>query len=145
MIVRKVEASDIEQLIILMTEFRMFYNQEPYQDELRTFIRNRINNKDSEIFVAVIDDKLVGYTQLFPSFSTINLCKIWILNDLYISATFRRKGIAAYLIETVFKFSEQNQIKHVWLLTGDDNTKAQELYKKKGFTSTNFKHYVCHI
>lgn len=142
MIIRKVDISDLDQLISLITEFRRFYGQETNQSELRIFIKNRIDNKDSEIFVATIDGQLVGYTQLFPSFSMIKLCKIWILNDLFVSKPFRGKGVASELIETVLRCSKQDQRKQVWLLTGNDNINAQKLYLKKGFINTKFKHYV---
>ncbi|MCG6191024.1 GNAT family N-acetyltransferase [Maribellus maritimus] len=145
MIIRKAELSDIKELTRLMMELRTFYQQESKPEELQTFIKSRINNRDSVIFVAEENNKLVGYVQLFPSFSTIKLSEIWVLNDLFVLKSFRGKGVASQLVDTVLKFSEKGQRKQVWLLTGNDNKKAQRLYKRKGFINTKFKHYVFNI
>ena len=145
MIIRKAELSDIKELTRLMMEFQAFYQQESKTEELQNFIESRINNRDSVIFVAEENNKLVGYAQLYPSFSTIKLSDIWILNDLFILESFRKKGVASQLIDTVLEFSEEGQRKQVWLLTGSDNKQAQQLYNRKGFINTKFKHYVCNI
>lgn len=142
MIIRKATLSDVVPLIVLITEFRKFYKQESNPEKLQTFLEERIHKEDSEILVAVVENQLAGYAQLFPSFSTIKLNKIWILNDLFVLEAFRGKGIASLLIKTILKFSKATQRKQVWLLTGNDNKSAQQLYSKLGFNNTKFKHYV---
>ena len=142
MIIRKATYTDIPSLVVLMTEFRKFYNQESNTEKVQSFLKDRLDKADSTVFVAVLEDKLVGYTQLFPSFSTIKLEKIWILNDLFVSEKFRGLGVASKLLTRVFKFSQETHRHQVWLLTGNDNKKAQHLYQKIGFNNTKFKHYV---
>ncbi len=126
-------------------KFRAFYQQESNHRELQTFIKSRITNEDSVIFVAEENNELIGYAQLYPSFSTIKLSNIWILNDLFVLESFRGKGVASELIETVLSFSVKEQRKQVWLLTETDNKRAKQLYKRKGFINTKFEHYVCNI
>lgn len=145
MIIRKAELSDIKELTPLMVEFRAFYQMESNQEELQAFIKNKINNRDSVIFVAEESNALIGYVQLYSSFSTIKLSDIWILNDLFVWEFFRGKGVASQLIDTVLGFSEKGQRKQVWLLTENDNKRARQLYKRKGFINTKFEHYVCNI
>ena len=142
MILRKATATDIPYLVVLMTEFRKFYQQASTTEEVQFFLKDRLEKADSVIFVAVLEDKLVGYTQLFPSFSTIKLKKIWILNDLFVSEKFRGLGVASQLLTRVLKFSQETHRHQVWLLTGNENKKAQQLYRKIGFNNTKFKHYV---
>ncbi len=142
MIIRKATPTDIPSLVILMTEFRKFYNQTSTKEEVQSFLKDRLDKADSTIFVAVLEDKLVGYTQLFPSFSTIKLEKIWILNDLFVSEKFRGLGVASQLLTSVLKFSQETHRHQVWLLTGNHNKSAQQLYRKIGFNNTKFKHYV---
>ncbi|WP_417888135.1 GNAT family N-acetyltransferase [Zunongwangia sp.] len=142
MIIRKATHTDIPSLVILMNNFRKFYQQESNTEEVKSFLKERMDKGNSVIFVAILEDKLVGYTQLFPSFSTIKLEKIWILNDLFISEKFRGLGVASQLLTRVLKFSQETHRHQVWLLTGNDNKSAQHLYRKIGFTNTKFKHYV---
>ena len=145
MIIRKAELSDVKELTKLLSEFRAFYHQESNPDELQAFIKNRIKNRDSVIFVAAQNNELVGYAQLFPSFSTIKLSEIWILNDLFVLKSFRGKGVASEIINTVLRYAEMGQRRQVWLLTGSDNKHAQQFYNRKGFINTKFKHYVYNI
>ncbi len=108
MIIRKAELSDIKELTRLMMEFLAFYQQESKTEEVQNFIESRINNRDSVIFVAEENNKLVGYAQLYPSFSTIKLSDIWILNDLFVLESFRRTGVASQLIDTVLGFRKKD-------------------------------------
>ena len=142
MTVRRATHLDITALMVLMNEFRKFYKQESNPEEVESFLNDRINKEDSVIFVAVLEDQLLGYTQLFPSFSTIKLEEIWILNDLFVSEQFRGLGVASQLLTSVLEFSKATHRQQVWLLTGNDNKKAQQLYHKIGFNNTKFKHYV---
>nr|WP_321356402.1 GNAT family N-acetyltransferase [uncultured Draconibacterium sp.] len=145
MIIRNAKLSDITELTRLMMKFRAFYQQKSNHEELQTFIKSRITNDDSVIFVVEGNNELIGYAQLYPSFSTIKLSDIWILNDLFVLESFRDKGVASQLIDTVLGFSEKGQRKQVWLLTENDNKRARQLYKRKGFINTKFEHYVCNI
>ena len=64
----------------------MFYRQDSDLEGAKVFLRNRIERKESVIFVAVEDDEYIGFTQLYPSFSSISMKELWILNDLFVQA-----------------------------------------------------------
>jgi len=57
----------------------------------------------------------------------------WILNDLYVAPDFRRRGIAAALLERAIDLAKTTDAKGLTLMTGVDNTAAQRLYEQMGF------------
>ena len=67
----------------------MFYRQDSDLEGAKVFLRNRMERKESVIFVAVEDGEYIGFTQLYPSFSSISMKELWILNDLFVQAAKR--------------------------------------------------------
>ncbi|MEO1522663.1 MAG: hypothetical protein AAFU78_18045 [Cyanobacteria bacterium J06633_2] len=69
----------------LFDNYCVFYQQPSDLNAAKTFLRDRLQNSDSAIFVAVEDAlQIVGFTQLYPSFSSVSMERIWILNDLFV-------------------------------------------------------------
>ena len=79
------------------------------------------------------DDKPLGFTQLYPSFSSVSARRTWILNDLYVAAAARRRGVARYLMEVAHAHSMETGALRVTLSTARDNTPAQALYDSLGY------------
>jgi ribosomal protein S18 acetylase RimI-like enzyme len=75
----------------------------------------------------------VGFTQLYPAFSSGRMSKNWILNDLYVDAGYRARGIGKQLIETANQFARTDGAKFVKLETAYDNKIAQSVYEGIGF------------
>jgi ribosomal protein S18 acetylase RimI-like enzyme len=59
--------------------------------------------------------------------------KNWILNDLYVSADYRKQGIGAALIDTAMNFAREDSAAYLALSTAVDNYTAQSLYEAIGF------------
>lgn len=120
-------------------------------------MRERIENNESEIFVATYFDKntdqnagnnsekkLVSFVQLYPIFSSTNLKRFWLLNDLFIDENFRGKGISISLIDTAKKLAIQTNSVGLMLETAKDNVEGNHLYPKTGFkldTKHNFYYW----
>jgi ribosomal protein S18 acetylase RimI-like enzyme len=117
----------------LFNDYRKFYNQEPDLNLVRSFIEERIKNNQSVIFLAMVNEKGAGFTQLYPSFSSVAMKKIWILNDLYVSPQYRRQNIAGGLINKAVELGKQSGAARITLETDIDNYQAQALYDKTGF------------
>ena len=64
---------------------------------------------------------LVGFTQLYPSFSSVSMKKIWILNDLFVEETSRRKGSANLLMNTVENYARETGAVRMVLATAVRN------------------------
>ncbi|MEG0731210.1 MAG: GNAT family N-acetyltransferase [Vagococcus sp.] len=124
---------NLDELIELFDQYRQFYKQNSDKKQAKSFLSERLNNQDSMIYIAYLNDKPVGFTQLFPSFSSVSMEKMWILNDLYIAPSARKKGIADELMKTAINFSKETNSKGLRLETSSDNYPAQQLYEKIGF------------
>lgn len=84
--------ADLDGLASVFNNYRMFYRQDSDLEGAKVFLRNRIEKKESVIFVAVEDGEYIGFTQLYPSFSSISMKELWILNDLFVQAAKRGAG-----------------------------------------------------
>ena len=119
----------------LFNQYRIFYKQQPDVESAKKFIDARVNNNESVIFVALDDNKSkpVGFTQLYPNYSSVRAIKNWTLNDLYVDKDYRKQGIGEKLIKTAMEFAKNDNANFVELSTAVDNYSAQSVYEKIGF------------
>ena len=126
----------------LFNLYRVFYKQTSCLDSARNYIEKRLESKDSVIFVVKDEDQYVGFTQLYPTYSSISMKKAWILNDLYVDAEARKKGIGEILLQKVKDYAVETEANSVSLSTAIDNFSAQRLYEKNGYNrDMQFYHY----
>jgi len=105
-------------------------------DLAKKFIDARINNNESVIFVALNNNnnsKPVGFTQLYPNYSSVSAIKNWTLNDLYVDKDYRKQGVGEKLIKKAMEYAKNQHAKFVELSTAFDNYSAQSVYEKIGF------------
>lgn len=137
---------DWEEVADLFNLYRTFYEQISDLDSAREFIKERIKNKDSVIFAAKNKGNYIGFTQLYPSFSSISMKKIWILNDLYVDELAREQGVGRMLLQKVNDFAIETNVMDVHLITATNNYPAQRLYEKFGYKKdTGFYRYKLSI
>ena len=138
---RKVIFEDCAALSVLFDEYRVFYHKKSDVKSAEVFLKERIQNKDSEIFVAEDDGKLAGFVQLYPIFSSTRMKKYWLLNDLYVSENFRGKDLSKLLIEDSKNLCRETSACGILLETGKKNDVGNQLYPSCGFKiydSVNF-------
>jgi ribosomal protein S18 acetylase RimI-like enzyme len=127
----------IDLLVPLFDAYRVFYNQEPDREGARKFLTGRINNNESVIFAAMKEEDgehiAMGFTQLYPSFSSVSMKKAWILNDLFVAESFRNAGAAEALLKAAEEFGRGTSARYLMLETQISNTPAQNLYEKLGW------------
>ncbi len=136
MIIIRVDNSNASIVFDLFDRYRMFYHQPSDIVLAKNFILERLNNNESIIFVAWDEknSKPVGFTQLYPVYSSVRAVKNWLLNDLFVDETYRKQGIGEKLIRAAMHFAKDNHAKYVELSTATDNHIAQKLYEQIGFT-----------
>ncbi|MCW5519672.1 GNAT family N-acetyltransferase [Aureitalea sp. L0-47] len=124
---------DLETIVPLFDGYRVFYKQESNLDVARKFVRERLVKKDSVIFLVVSEDgEGMGFTQLYPSFSSVSMQRVFILNDLFVSNAFRGRGIGEALLEHAQVFARNEGSRGLTLETAVDNP-AQRLYERLGW------------
>ncbi|MEO6314803.1 MAG: GNAT family N-acetyltransferase [Chitinophagaceae bacterium] len=131
--VRKAGKEDIEAVTVLFDLYRTWYHQPSDIMAAKKFLLQRMEKNQSVIFVAEQDQKLVGFTQLYPIFSSVSLQETWLLNDLYVHATVRKQGVAAQLLQAARTHGLETNSKWLMLQTGNDNYTAQSVYEKNGW------------
>ena len=118
----------------LFNESRKFHNQESNIKKSTQFLLDRIKNNESEIFLCVDEQNQAnGFMQLYKSFSSAGLRKIYILKDFYVDEKHRSKGVGRFLINEAKKFAIENQVTKITLTTAKTNQAAQNLYEAEGY------------
>lgn len=133
---------NLEELTQLFQKYRMFYKKEPDTEGERNFLRERITNKESVIYLAKSGGRYIGFVQLFPMFSSTRISRLWLLNDLYVDEDFRKSGAASMLIEKSKELARETNYAGVMLQTAKTNITAQSVYDKNEFEQDdNFYSY----
>ena len=139
---RQASLSDLDALTKLFDAYRVFYRQPPDEAAARAFLKARFANLESVIFLAEVDDEPAGFTQLYPSFSSVSMRRVFILNDLFVVLDARGQGVAAALLSRAAEFARAAGALRLSLATEIDNKTAQRLYERHGWTrEADFYHY----
>lgn len=135
---------DLNELAALFDAYRVFYRQASDPAVARAFLLERLQGNESIIFIArdAAKGEAIGFTQLYPSFSSVSAHRIWILNDLFVAPGARRRGVAGALMDLARAFAMDTGALRLVLETAEDNHSAQALYESLGYThETGTRHY----
>ncbi|RFS18370.1 GNAT family N-acetyltransferase [Emticicia sp. C21] len=135
------ELQHVDAVAAVFDAYRQHYGQAPDIEGAKQFLAERIANKESVIFLALEDNQPLGFTQLYPMFSSVSMRRSWTLNDLFVKETLRSKGIGKILLATAQHFIQQQGHKGLLLETTPDNTKAQSLYERLGWVREQNYYY----
>lgn len=138
----------LDQLTPLFVDYRELFGQIPYPDSSRKFLENRIKRKESIIYLALPDDddKILGFCQLYPSYSSLSLKRVWILNDIYVAQDARRQLVADRLIQQAKQMAKETNAVRLRVASSVNNAVAHKLYQSIGFVEDNeFKSFVLPI
>ncbi|MCM2605752.1 GNAT family N-acetyltransferase [Rossellomorea marisflavi] len=140
--IKKATLSDLESIAHLFNEYRIFYKSPSNTEGAKTFIQERLTTGDSVIFLAGDDQGVIGFTQLYPTFTSIGMKRAWILNDLYVSEDARGAGVGQALLHKARTFARETGAASICLSTAPDNDVARRLYEKNGYRQDQiFLHY----
>ena len=130
----KATTNDIDKLAPLFDAYRVWYRKPADMDGAKRFLQERLEKDESTIFIAVNDNKAcLGFVQLYPSFSSTRLSKMWILNDLFVKQEERGKGHSKALISRAKKLCKETQAVGLLLETETNNHIGNRLYPSVGF------------
>lgn len=128
----------IEAVSSLFDAYRVFYDQPSDPAGARRFMGERLGNRDSVVYLARSRGRdgiamPLGFVQLYPTFSSVSMKRLWILNDLFVVREERSRGVGRALIDKALSLAKATNAKGVILETAIDNSTARALYESCGF------------
>ena len=133
LVVRKAGLKDAGMLAPLFDGYRRFYRQPSDLPAAEGFLRSRLARRESVVFLAERGRHVLGFTQLYPTFSSVAMRRLWILNDLYVVPEGRRQGVAAALMARARRLAIETGAEGLFLETAVKNKAARRLYEKLGW------------
>lgn len=131
--VRRMEANDLDMVAPLFDGYRRFYGQSSDVPRAAAFLRERFDRGESVVLLAERDGEAVGFTQLYPIFSSVGTDRVWLLNDLFVADSARRLGVGEALLFAARDFGQAEGALRLVLETTRENQIAQALYRKLGW------------
>jgi GNAT superfamily N-acetyltransferase len=130
--VRQATVADLNLLVPLFDAYRQFYRQPAEPERARRFLLERFELNQSVILLALEDAAAIGFTQLYPSFSSGAMARIFILNDLFVAPQARRRGVGSALLQAAAHHGRRLGALRLVLSTEITNTIAQSVYEGTG-------------
>ena len=132
--VRQAVFSDLEELSELFDLYRVSQGKESALPAARAFLQARFDHGDSVVFMAHESSvPPLAFAQIYPSYSSIAMARVFILNDLFVRESGRRKGVASKLLSAVEGYAWSHGAARVTLNVDKDNTPGQQLYEARGW------------
>jgi ribosomal protein S18 acetylase RimI-like enzyme len=142
----------LEAAAELFDQYRIFYQQPSDLEAAKAFLKERFQHQDSTVFLAWENGEAIelpstalpsiGFIQLYPSFSSVSMKRIWIVNDLFVAASHRQRGVAKLLMGAAERHGRETGAVRLALSTQISNGSAQKLYESLGYVKDEeFYHY----
>ena len=132
--VRQAVFSDLGELAELFDQYRVFQGKDSDLRAARAFLQARFDHGESVVFIAYETSLPLGFAQLFPSYSSTSLARVFILNDLFVHEEGRRKGVASRLLAALEGYAWAHGAARVTLNVASDNEPGQALYEAQGWS-----------
>lgn len=132
--VRQADVSDLDPLAALFDRYRQFQGKKADLPAARAFLMARFEHGESVVFMAHEGHAPAGFAQLYPSFSSVALARVFVLNDLFVNESGRRKGVASSLLAAIERHAWSLGAARVSLNVAMDNKPGQALYEAQGWS-----------
>lgn len=131
--IRQATVEHLDVLVPLFDAYRRFYREDSDLEGARRFLLDRFEHNQSVIFLAYRDSQAIGFMQLYPSFSSTAMRRIFILNDLFVAPDSRRGGVGTALLNAAAEYGRRVGAARLALSTELTNTTAQAVYEAAGW------------
>jgi GNAT superfamily N-acetyltransferase len=140
----RAEIQHLDLLVPLFEDYRSFYRMPPATRAARSFLSRRLESGDSVVLLALNESgRPEGFAQLFPSLSSVRLCRHWILNDLFVVPSARGQKVGRNLLSAAVEYARSTGLVSLELATEKTNRPAKLLYESAGWTlDEEFDRYV---
>lgn len=108
--------------------YALLLEADPSRDLIDSYLAS------SEIYVALVDDVIIGVYVLSPLNSEIVEIK-----NISVDAKHQKKGIGTLMLHDAFRRAEESHFKEIIIGTGNSSVGQLYLYQKVGFDITRIK------
>jgi ribosomal protein S18 acetylase RimI-like enzyme len=142
----RARVAHLELLVPLFDAYRRFYKQRTDVAGARKFLSERLTRDESVILLAMDGKRALGFLQAYPSFDSVMMRPVWILSDLFVPPTSRKRGVAKLLMDRARRLAVETKAKGLILETAINNHPAQALYEQLGWKrDTAFHRYYLDV
>jgi GNAT superfamily N-acetyltransferase len=142
--IRRVDATDLNDLLRLMRAYCDFYEVSPADEDLLALARALLDDPAREGVQLIASDaqgRAVGFATLYWSWSTTSACRIGVMNDLFVTERGRGTGLAEALIDACRIECTQHRARKLTWQTAPDNLRARAVYERVGATAERWIDY----
>lgn len=144
--IKRCDINDLELLIPLFDDYRQHFKQSSEPELIQEFLAQRIESDDVIIYLAHTNNDIHGFVLLYPSYSSIGLSKIWILNDFYLRSGNQKRLMAKQLLDQLVADCKEAGAIRIEVTTRKENHKLHNLYKEYGFEKDyKYDHYFLQV
>ncbi len=142
-VVRRAGLDDVDAAASLFASYRVFYGRTHDVHVAAAFLRARLTAEESVVLLGEVESLgPVGFVQLYPTFESIEVAPLWVLNDLFVAETARGRGVGTALVRAAERTARAGGAASISLQTAHTNTTAQRLYEREGWTlDTTYRGY----
>jgi hypothetical protein len=116
------EPGDLQAAARLFDAYRQFQGQAANEKIAEDFLRARLERNESVVYLAWEQGAAIGFAQLYPSFSSVSLAPVVILNDLFV-----------HELDAIEAYAWALGAARVTLNVARLNTAAQAVYEARGW------------
>lgn len=141
--IRQARLEDIDKVLKILDEFNDYANSlnEDWDGVTTSFSRENsggmfeeiIKSKRSELFVALEDDKAVGFLEvhMVPRLRKANYYGE--IESMFVTEEYRGSGAAKALMEAAIEWGKEQKLNCLRLYSGHELKRAHAFYEKMGF------------
>jgi GNAT superfamily N-acetyltransferase len=140
--IRQAAIQDLSKLVPIFDDYREYFGQQKDPAAVDQFLFEKFEHLESVIFIAQLEDEVVGFAQLYPVFSSLTLQRVWLLNDFFIAEEFRGSGVGTQLFARVKEYTLLTRSKGIEVSVEHTNKKAWAFWENQGFKmDEEFRYY----
>ncbi|MCB9841335.1 MAG: GNAT family N-acetyltransferase [Phycisphaeraceae bacterium] len=159
-VIERAGVGDVPTVTPLFGAYRGFYEAAADAGAEAAYLRERIERGEAVVLVAwqaaggadpgdrgpgpaSRAREAIGFTLMYPTFTSVAMRAAWILNDLYVAPGGRQRGVGRALLEAAAEAAREAGAMRLELRTAHDNVAAQRLYEAMGWKmDERFRRYT---
>jgi GNAT superfamily N-acetyltransferase len=131
---RLASLADLDALAPLFDAYRQFYEQPADLPRARAYLGERMARGECVVYAALgAGGEIIGFTLLYPTFTSVGLRRIFVLNDLFVTPAARGTRASVALLEAAKEHARAAGALRLTLRTAHDNRRAQSVYERNGW------------